>query len=91
MIQTGRTSERKWVINGRKWYITGAEEASHFILMAKTSDDPREGLTAFLYDKDEPGWQIERRIGIMGPEEHAGHCELTFDGLTLDDDRILPA
>lgn len=90
MIQT--TAERqngKWVINGRKWYITGAEEASHFILMAKTSDDPREGLTAFLYDKDEPGWQIERRIGIMGPEEHGGHCELTFDGLTLDDDRIL--
>ena len=90
MIQT--TAERqngKWVINGRKWYITGAEEAGHFILMAKTSDDPREGLTAFLYHKDEPGWQIERRIGIMGPEEHGGHCELTFDGLTLDDDRIL--
>ena len=90
MIQT--TAERqngKWVINGRKWYITGAEEADHFILMAKTSDDPREGLTAFLYHKDEPGWQIERRIGIMGPEEHGGHCELTFDGLTLDDDRIL--
>ena len=90
MIQT--TAERqngKWVINGRKWYITGAEEADHFILMAKTSDDPREGLTAFLYYKDEPGWQIERRIGIMGPEEHGGHCELTFDGLTLDDDRIL--
>lgn len=25
----------------------------------------------------------------MGPEEHGGHCELVFDGLTLDDDRVL--
>jgi acyl-CoA dehydrogenase len=90
MIQT--TAEKKhgkWVIHGRKWYITGAGEAEHFILMAKTSDDPRQGLTAFLFHRDDPGWRIERRIGIMGPEEHGGHCELIFDGLTLDDDRVL--
>ena len=79
----------KWVITGQKWYITGAEEADHFIVMAKTGDDPREGLTAFLYHRDEPGWEIIRRIGIMGPEEHGGHCELAFDGLTLGEDRIL--
>ena len=90
MIQT--TANRKngrWVINGRKWYITGAGEAEHFILIAKTSGDARSGLTAFLFHRDDPGWRIERRIGIMGPEEHGGHCELTFDGLTLDDDRVL--
>ncbi len=86
---TAQKQGDNWVVNGRKWYITGAEEAAHFILMAKTSDDPRSGLTAFLYHRDEPGWQIERRIGIMGPEEHGGHCELSFDGLELDDDRIL--
>jgi len=86
---TARRQNGKWVINGRKWYITGAGEAEHFILMAKTGEDPREGLTAFLFHRDEPGWHIERRIGIMGPEEHGGHCELVFDGLELDDDRIL--
>ena len=58
--------------------------------MAKTSDDPRKGLTAFMFHKDQPGWEIIRRIEIMGPEEHGGHCEIRFDGLEIDDaDRIM--
>ena len=90
MIQTKATRQKgQWVINGRKWYITGAGEAEHFILIAKTGGGARTGLTAFLFHRDDPGWRIERRIGIMGPEEHGGHCELIFDGLTLDDDRVL--
>ena len=90
MIQT-RAEKRgsDYVITGRKWFITGAEEASHFILMARTSDDPRHGLTAFLFHKDQPGWRIVRRIGIMGPEEHGGHCELEFDGLVVHEKNIL--
>ena len=52
----------KWRITGHKWFITGAEVAEHFILMAKTSDDPRKGLTAFMFHKDQPGWEIIRRI-----------------------------
>ena len=90
MIQT-RAEKRgsDYVISGRKWFITGAEEASHFILMARTSDDPRHGLTAFLFHKDQPGWRIVRRIGIMGPEEHGGHCELEFDGLVVHEKNIL--
>ena len=79
----------KWVIRGRKWFITGAGEAKHFILVARTSDDKRHGLTAFLYHRDQPGWRIVRRIGIMGPEEHGGHCELEFDGLEVADEDVL--
>ncbi|WP_417522421.1 acyl-CoA dehydrogenase family protein [Marinovum sp.] len=78
-----------WVISGHKWFITGAEGAAHFMLIARTSDDPRTGLTAFLFHKDAPGWEITRRIGIMGPEEHGGHCELTFDGLRIPESDIL--
>ncbi|MEO3428759.1 acyl-CoA dehydrogenase family protein [Pelagibius sp. CAU 1746] len=91
MIRT--TAERRgdrWVVKGRKWFITGAGEAGHFILIAKTSDDPRRGLTAFMFHKDSPGWHIVRRIPIMGPEEHGGHCELEFDGLEIpDEDRLM--
>jgi acyl-CoA dehydrogenase len=80
----------RWRITGHKWFITGAEAASHFILMARTSDDPRKGLTAFMFHRDQPGWRILRRIEIMGPEEHGGHCEIAFDGLEIDDaDRIM--
>ena len=78
-----------WRIDGRKWFITGAGVARHFILVAKTSDDPRKGLTAFLFDRDQPGWRIVRRIPIMGPEEHGGHCELEFDGLEIADENRL--
>lgn len=80
----------RWRITGRKWFITGAGNAKHFILMARTSDDERKGLTAFLFHADSPGWEIVRRIPIMGPEEHGGHCELVFDGLEIpDEDRLL--
>jgi len=83
-----RTNEG-WRITGRKHYITGAGVAAHFILIARTSDDDRRGLSAFLFHKDQPGWEIVRRIPIMGPEEHGGHCELSFDGLVIPDENQL--
>ncbi len=91
MIQTRaeRGADGRYRIHGRKWYITGAGEAAHFILLARTSDDPRHGLTAFLFHRDQPGWRILRRIPIMGPEEHGGHCELEFDGLEVGSEDVL--
>lgn len=82
----------RWVVEGRKWYITGAGIAQHFILIARTNPDRadmRKHLSAFLFDRDQPGWRIERRIPIMGPEEHGGHCELIFDGLEIPDENRL--
>jgi acyl-CoA dehydrogenase len=79
----------RWIVHGRKWFITGAGIARHVILIARTSDDPRKGLTAFLFEHDQPGWEIVRRIPIMGPEEHGGHCELAFDGLEIPDENRL--
>ncbi len=79
----------KYLITGRKWFITGADGAAHFILMARTSDDKRRGLTAFLFHKDQPGWRIVRRIPILGPEEHGGHCELEFTGLEVPAENVL--
>jgi len=89
MLTTAEQSGDKWIINGHKWFITGAGEASHFILIARTSDDVRKGLTAFAFHKDDPGWEIVRRIEIMGPEEHGGHCEMKFDGLEIPDENRL--
>jgi acyl-CoA dehydrogenase len=79
----------RYVVHGRKWFITGAEGAAHFILLARTSDDPRRGLTAMLFHRDQPSWRILRRIPIMGPEEHGGHCELEFDGLEIPIEDVL--
>lgn len=91
MIRTRaeRRPDGSYRITGHKWYITGAAEAAHFTLMARTSDDPRRGLTAFQFHRDQPGWRILRRIPIMGPEEHGGHCELAFDGLVVPPEDVL--
>ena len=89
MLTKAEKDGNKWVIHGRKWFITGADGAKHFILIARTSDDPRRGLSAFLFHADQPGWKIERRIEIMGPEEHGGHCEITFDGLEVEPENML--
>ncbi|MFA7669888.1 MAG: acyl-CoA dehydrogenase family protein [Burkholderiaceae bacterium] len=89
MLTTAERRGDNWVVHGRKHFITGAGDATHFILIAKTSDDPRKGLTAFLFHKDDPNWEIVRRIPIMGPEEHGGHCELQFNGLVIPDENRL--
>jgi acyl-CoA dehydrogenase len=94
MIMT-RAEKRghRWVVSGRKWFISGADIAKHFILIARTDPDPKETrrhLTAFLYHRDQPGWRIVRRIRTMGPDEHGGVCELEFDGLEIpDEDRLM--
>ena len=89
MLTTATKRGDTWRIEGRKWFITGAGVAKHFILIARTSGDARKGLTAFLFDRDQPGWRIVRRIPIMGPEEHGGHCELEFEGLEIEDSNRL--
>jgi acyl-CoA dehydrogenase len=89
LTRAERRGNGAWRITGRKWFITGAGVAQHFIVVARTSDDPRRGLTAFLFHADQPGWRIIRRIPIMGPEEHGGHCELLFEGLEVPDENVL--
>ena len=90
MIRTSAEKKNgKWVIKGHKWFATGAAAATNFIVVARTSNDARRGLTAFLFHRDQPGWRILRRIPIMGPEEHGGHCELEFDGLEVADENVL--
>jgi acyl-CoA dehydrogenase len=90
MLTTATRDGAAWTVRGRKWFITGAEAAEHFILVARTSADARKGLTAFLFHREQPGWRIVRRIPIMGPQEHGGHCELEFEGLRIpDEDRLM--
>ena len=81
-----------WVITGRKWFITGAEGAETFIVVARTSDSGRKNMTAFLHGPGGRGFKIVRRIPIMGPEEHGGHCEVEYDGFEIPDaDRLMNA
>ena len=89
MRTTAEKRGDEWVMNGDKWFITGAGIARHFILVARTSDDPRRGLTAFLVDRNQLGLTVKRRVPIMGPEEHGGHCEVEIRDLAIPDDQRL--
>ena len=83
MLTRAERKGERYVVNGRKWFISGAAAAGHFILVARTSGDERRGLSAFLFHKDDPGFRIVRRIDILGPQEHGGVCELEFNDLEI--------
>ncbi len=83
MLTRAERRGERYVVNGRKWFISGAAVAGHFILVARTSGDERRGLSAFLFHKDDPGFRIVRRIDILGPQEHGGVCELEFNDLEI--------
>jgi acyl-CoA dehydrogenase len=71
-----------YVINGRKWWITGAadERCQVFIVMGKTDVDaePHRQQSMILVPRDTPGVTIERNLPIFGYQDQHGHCEIDF-------------
>ena len=57
-----------WVLNGRKIWISRAARADWTIVMAVTdkSKGARGGISAFIVDRDTPGFKVERRIPMIG-------------------------
>jgi acyl-CoA dehydrogenase len=74
----------EYVLNGRKWWITGAmnPNAKVFIVMGKTdpSADRHRQQSMILVERDTPGFEIHRGMHVMGYDdhEHGGHAELSF-------------
>jgi (R)-benzylsuccinyl-CoA dehydrogenase len=65
---TARRTDSGWVLNGTKMWITGADSADFYIVIAVTDKEKRArgGMTAFLIDKDTPGFEVGRHIPTMG-------------------------
>ncbi len=79
-----------WEITGRKWYSTGARNATFLVVMARTSEDPKTGASMFLVDKQTPGVRHVRDVPVMAPDvldHHEG--ELAFDKVRVGDDAVL--
>jgi acyl-CoA dehydrogenase len=74
----------EYVINGTKWWITGAmnPNAEIFIVMGKTDPDaPRHRQQSqILVPRDTPGLEIRRGMTVFGYDDagHGGHAELAF-------------
>jgi alkylation response protein AidB-like acyl-CoA dehydrogenase len=79
------------VLNGRKWFITGADGAGFFIVMARTSGEPGQGggATMFLAPADSPGLEVVRHVSTVDRSMVGGHCEMTFTDVFVADDDVL--
>ena len=80
-----------WVLDGHKWFITGADGAAFAIAMVRTSDDPdrRRGSTMFLVDAGTPGFEIVRHVPSMDRTFPGGHCEVRFTNCRVPSSAIL--
>ena len=88
---TARRDGDDWVLDGRKWFITGAEGAAFAICMARTGEriDPDEGATMFLVDAGTPGLRVERLIPTIDRAFPGGHAEVDLRGLRVPADAVL--
>ena len=92
MLRTAATWDGDaWVLNGRKWFITGADGAGFAIVMATTSehDAAPAGATMFLVDAGHPGFRVERHIGSMDVGFVGGHCEVVLEDCAVGPDAVL--
>jgi acyl-CoA dehydrogenase len=76
-----------YVVNGRKWWITGVadERCRVFIVMGKSDPraDPHRQQSMVLVPRDSPGLQIVRHLPIFGYQDQHGHSELVFDDVRV--------
>jgi len=81
----------EWVINGHKWFISGARRAKFAILIARTEMDVPEGSrganTAFIVDIPTEGWNDVREVETM--HGATGHSEIVIEDLRVHDSQIL--
>jgi len=78
LLTTATKDGSGYRINGRKWFITGAEGASYVIIMAKMEDG---AATMFLADMEQPGITLERSMEAMDRCFTGGHGVLRFENL----------
>jgi acyl-CoA dehydrogenase len=83
-----------YVLNGRKWWISGAmrERCKIFIVMGKTSPDhpdKHKQQSMILVPKDTPGVTVLRNLPVMGYTDNESHCEVLFENVRVPASNLL--
>ena len=79
-----------WVINGRKWFTTGANRASYTTVMCRTEPDgtpPHLAFSMIVVPTDTPGYDILRETPVLGIR--GGHCEVDYRNVTVAEENLL--
>jgi acyl-CoA dehydrogenase len=83
----------EYVINGRKWWTTGAadERCQIFIVMGKTDPDgpAHRQQSMVLVPRDTPGLEIVRHLPVFGYQDQHGHSELRFTDVRVPVSNVL--
>jgi alkylation response protein AidB-like acyl-CoA dehydrogenase len=77
----------KWILNGRKCFITNSSTSDYWVVVTRTGEGPK-GLTAFIVDKNLPGakvGRVEHKVGLRG----SNTGELVFDNCEIPKENIL--
>ena len=88
-------NESEWVLNGRKWFITGAmnERTQIIIVMGKTdpdNPDRHKQQTQILVPKNSPGLNIVRALTTLGYDDApTGHAEISFENVRVPLENVL--
>jgi acyl-CoA dehydrogenase len=91
ILTTARRDGDGWVIDGHKWFISGAVGAQLCIAMVATDREAERHrrLSVLLVPMDAPGLEVVRRVPLFGHDAGPGHCELRFDGCRVGADALL--
>jgi short/branched chain acyl-CoA dehydrogenase len=78
-----------WVLNGQKLWITNAAEAGFFIIFANANPDAGyKGITAFLVERDFPGFRVGKKEDKTGIRA-SSTCELIMDSCRVPKENVL--
>jgi alkylation response protein AidB-like acyl-CoA dehydrogenase len=84
---TARRDGDRYLIDGRKWFTSGADGAAFAIVMAVTDPEapPHRRASQILVPTDTPGWTRVRNIPVMGHagEDYFSHSEVTLEGVSV--------
>jgi len=81
----------EWVINGHKWFTSGAVGASVAIAMVVTDPDaaPHKRASMILVPTDTPGFNLIRPVPVMGHDGGPGHCEIRYEDCRVPASSVL--
>jgi acyl-CoA dehydrogenase len=91
---TIRREGNEYVLNGRKWYISGAarERCRISIVMGKTdpeNPDRHKQQSMVLVPMATPGMKVVRAVPVFGNPGNEGHCEITYDNVRVPVSNLL--
>jgi alkylation response protein AidB-like acyl-CoA dehydrogenase len=81
-----------WVIDGHKWFTSGAIGATFSVVVAMTDPEvekPHRRYSLFLVPTETPGWEVVRDVEVMGLHDPGGHPEVRLSGVRVPADAML--